>query len=139
MTEAGLMGPEGEQFSSRLEALIILMEAEDREEEAEIMRQCLYYEGWCDDQYLPYMWKYKLMDPETSSGSPMMMFLTRECQVLRSPEEAVTFIRAHSPPFTEEDVQRIEYVSGGQQEEAIESKQSASSSSQQANYCEDKR
>ena len=137
VTEAGLTGPEGEQFSSRLEALVTILEAEEREEEAGAMRHCLYYEGWRDDQYLPYMWKYKL-GPETESP---MMFLTMECQVLRSPEEALTFVRVHSPPFTEEDVQRIEYVSGQHhpgKEEVIENKQSASSS-QQAYYCEDKR
>ena len=137
VSEAGLTGPEGEQFSSRLEALVTILENEEREEEAGVMRHCLYYEGWCDDQYLPYMWKYKL-DLET--GSPMI-FLTRECQVLRSQEEALAFVRVHSPPFTEEDVQRIEYVSGQHhpgKEEVAENKQSASSS-QQAYYCEDKR
>ena len=38
------------------------------------------------------------------------MFLSPESQVLGSPGEAVSFILHHSPPYTQEDVRRIEYV-----------------------------
>lgn len=142
VTEEGVTGPGGKHFSSRLVALITLLETGEREQEAEIMRQCLYYEGWSDDQYLPYMWKYKL-DPETG----VMMFLTREGGVLGSPGEAVTFIRAHSPPFTPEDVQRIDYVSSrhlpGQEiehvtVEALEERENVSQP-QRPDYSEDNR
>ena len=144
LMEAGVMGPEGQQFRSRLEALVMILGTGEREEEAEVMRHCLYYEGWCDDQYLPYMWKYKL-DPETGT----MMFLTREGGVLGSPGEAVTFIRAHSPPFTPEDVERIEFVSSqqhsGQEVEhgasasLVEAKEERRNTSQRHHYSEDKR
>ena len=54
VTEQGVMGPGGEEFRSRQEALVSLLEAGGREEEVDVMRQCLHHEDWCDDPYLPF-------------------------------------------------------------------------------------
>eukprot|EP00092_Neocalanus_flemingeri_P037514 GFUD01040848.1.p1 GENE.GFUD01040848.1~~GFUD01040848.1.p1 ORF type:complete len:1678 (+),score=428.68 GFUD01040848.1:552-5036(+) len=98
------MSPNGHELKSRRLALKHMIEVGNSQEAVEEMRRFLYYEGWMDDQSLPYLWKMK------KNGSNLW-FLSREGDLLESPNVAVGYIQKNPYNYNHEDVQRIEYIS----------------------------
>ena len=75
------------------------------------MRKFLYYEGWMDDQSLPYLWKMK-------KNGQNLLFVPRERDLLVSSRSAIDFITPH--PYSNEDVLRIDYITNMVQKSRVQ-------------------
>ena len=91
--EDGLVKSEtGVAFTSRVEALQSLVQSQGETEQTELVRAGLQLEGWAEHAWLPPLWRYRVV-----AARPQ--FVTREGLLLQSPEEAVSFLAANSPPY----------------------------------------
>jgi len=102
------LSPNGHEVKNRRMALKHMMQFEYSQEAIEEMRKFLYYEGWMDDQNLPYLWKMK-------RGGQNLLFVSREGDILENPRVAIDYIMKNPYAYSNEDIQRIEYVSSSVQ------------------------
>merc|ERR1719470_263508 len=98
------LSPQGYELKSRRMALKHMVQAGYSQEAVEEMRRFLYYEGWMDDQSLPYLWKMK-------KNGHNLLFVSREGDLLESSRSAVDYITKNPYAYSNEDIQRIDYVS----------------------------
>ena len=104
--------PNGYELKRRRMALKQMIEFGYSEKAAEEMRRFLYYEGWMEDQTLPYLWKMK-----NNGGN--LLFVSREGYLLESSKVSISYIQKNTYSYSQEDVQRIEYVSSMVQKTAL--------------------
>ena len=97
------LSPDGYELKSRRLALKHMIQYGFSQESVEEMRRFLYYEGWMDDQSLPYLWKMK------RTGNTLL-FVSGEGEVLESNRGAIDFIQKNPHSYNKEDIERIEYV-----------------------------
>ena len=92
--EAGqVKSPAGLAFCSRVEALQSLVQSEGAEaEQTQLVRAGLQLDGWAEHDWLPRLWSYRMV-----AARPQ--FVTREGLLLQSPEAALSFLAANSPPY----------------------------------------
>ena len=86
------LSPDGEEFQSRLLALVHLLEVADTVTEVQIMRKGFATEGWSQDGYLPPNWWFKYNSNQAS-------FITSKGTLLQSMKSAAEFIKENEPRY----------------------------------------